>query len=403
MPYTLRNTPARELAKEMVRLRVNRPPITERLTRANTGIRNIYLKSVGTDTTRKEIEEADVAEQCVNVLKEPINGVTKCWLCGFHIRRMSITETPSNYFWSRFMDEVVCEHVLPVRLAGVITGLYTSSGGYSAIGDDHLLHSVYEYAHIFCNLAKSNMWFITKPNKSTQNFCDLEVNEEKIRYFLDYLLNYRRTPTGRPPYKEYKVEDKLIQLFVDSHESRIFSIENNQPQVVAVNLVQYYISQDYAEPGRTWDEMVRLWKENQFEIIKEKTKRLIEKIKVADSCTEEGVGSLYAASMKALRDLELHGHIPKLIGPSRPIFARSPSIESINRALTTSGRLHPRLFPKIVDRRTLAPITELDILQLAGLDYPQGNILKRVRTGRQRRRRFTTLKKKRGKKSRGKR
>lgn len=400
--YTLRNTKARQVAKEMVRLKVERPAMTERHTEANTGIRNIYLKHLQTDTTREEIEEADVATQCLNVLKPPIDGRTTCWLCGFLVSKMSITPMPSNYFGSSFMDEVVCEHVLPVRLASVMTGLYTEKGGYSGIGDEHLLHSVYEYAHVLCNLAKSNMWFISKPDKTTQNFCDLKVNEEKIKYFLDYLLNYQRSPIGRRPFLPFELDGILRVLIVDRHESRIFYVENNEPHVAFPNLVQYYIFQEFSAPDRSWEDMKKMWKENQFLIIKAKTERLIEKIKAADGCFSGAAGGLYSATMDALRQLEIYGAIPRMIGPSLPIFARSPSIESIRRRASTSGRLHPTLLPTVFEKRRQPLITELNAYHFLGIEPPKQNIVKLARSGKTIRKMYRSSKKKRGRKTKGK-
>lgn len=379
--YTFRNTPARKLAREMIELKAKRPPMVSRLTRANTGLRNIYLKSKDTGFSRTEIEEAGVLEQCEQVILPPIPGTSLCWLCGFPIEGIKLPAPPSNVYWSEYLDSAVCEHVLPVRLSGVITGLYNPYGGVSRVGDEHLLHSVYEYSHHLCNLAKSDSWFLSKPDKTSPSYCDLVINDEKIHSFLEYLYSYTVSPTGRYPVSYVERNGVLESLTVDRHESGIFTLQANKPRRVFDNNVQYYIYQTYRRDDTDTDlnRMKEEWKADHYGLIEEKTKHLIEKIKAADKCGTETQGQLYATTMSALTALEQQGKIERNIGPSRYIFARSPSINSIARNMRTQ-RASSSGFPR--------GITAENVAGLLGIQPTPRNLLQqakeRARTKRRR-------------------
>lgn len=385
--YTFRNTPARKLAREMIELKAKRPPMISRYTRANTGLRNIYLKSKETGSSRKEIEEADVLEQCKQVILPPIPGKSICWLCGFPIEGIKTQGAPANLYWSDYLDSAVCEHVLPVRLAGVITGLYYPHGGMSRVGDEHLLHSVYEYSHHLCNLAKSDSWFLSKPDKTTPSYCDLVINDEKIKFFLEYLYSYTVSPTGRYPVTYLKKNNgSLANFSVDRHESGIFLVQPTHPDRAFDNNVQYYIFQNYRRDTSDIDlnRMKEEWKADQYGLIEEKTRHLIEKIKEADGCGTIEEGKLYKATMSALTVLEQKGKIERNIGPSRYIFARSPSINSIARNIRTS-RAQSSGFPKGISAENIAGIL--------GIVPTPRNLLKQAST-RRRRTRYSREKRK---------
>jgi hypothetical protein len=379
--YTFRNTPARKLAREMMELKARKPPMISRLTRANSGLRNIYLKSKETGSSRNEIEEAGVLEQCEQVILPPLPGKSLCWLCGFPIEGIKIPEAPMNLYWSEYLDSAVCEHVLPVRLAGVITGLYNPYGGVSRVGDEHLLHSVYEYSHHLCNLAKSDSWFLSKPNKYSPSYCDLVINAEKINSFLDYLYSYTVSPTGRYPVTYVETNGLLSGLNVDRHESGIFTIQSNKPKRVFENNVQYYIYQNYRRdnPNPDLNEMKEEWKADHYRIIEEKTSHLIEKIKGADRCGTDEEGKLYAATMSALTVLEQKGKIERNIGPSRYMFARSPSINRIARNMRTQ--------PSMIRKS----ITAENIAELLGIQPTVRNLLQQS-TRKRRRTQYSKLK-----------
>jgi hypothetical protein len=330
--YDFRITKARQRAEEIRKLRESRPPMHLRLTRANTGIRNIYEKSQSTGASRDDIEEADVMEQCEQVILPHTIGKSVCWLCGFLIGGLGHPMPSPNLYYSQFLDSAVCEHVLPVRIASVLTGLYYPHGGISPVGDEHLLHSVYEYAHQLCNLAKSALWFISKPNKETPDYCDLVVNTEKIDSFLEYLANYNIHPKGDPYQKIYE-GSTLTYIDVARHESGIFTIENNEVKQPFWNNVQYYIFLKYRRDTKDFDidRMTKEWMADQREVILQKTKGLIEKIQNADGCGTEHQGSLYSATLRELTSLDRFQRSERIIGPSRPIFRRSPSVEEIGR------------------------------------------------------------------------
>jgi hypothetical protein len=366
--YSFRNTAARKLAREMMELKARRPPMISRLTRANTGIRNIYLKSKETGSSRGEIEEANVLEQCQQVILPPVPGKSLCWLCGFPIEGIRLPEAPGNLYWSEYLDSAVCEHVLPVRLAGVITGLYNPYGGVSRVGNEHLLHSVYEYSHHLCNLAKSDTWFLSKPNKLIASYCDLIVNTEKINSFLDYLFTYTVGPLGRHPVTFVEQDGILKDLLVDRHESGIFTIKENKAKRLFENNVQLYIFEKYRRSKSDFDllRMKEEWKAEQFLLMEEKTKRLIQKIKNADGCGTPEEGKLYSATMSALTTLELKGRIERNVGPSPAFFARSPSINNIARSFRSKKRPHNQNEENTSRSKLLKLVTPGNILGILG-------------------------------------
>ena len=372
--YSFRITKARQRAEEIRKLQESRPPMHLRLTRANTGIRDIYEKSQSTGASRDDIEEANVMEQCEEVILPHTIGKSVCWLCGFLIGGLSYPTPSPNLYYSQFLDSAVCEHVLPVRIASVLTGLYYPHGGITPVGDEHLLHSVYEYAHQLCNLAKSALWFISKPNKETPEYCDLVVNVEKIDLFLEYLANYNIHPKGDPYGKIYE-GSTLTYIDVARHESGIFTIENNEVNQLFWNNVQHYIFLKYRKNANDFDRdrMVEEWKADQRKIIIQKTEGLIQKIKNADGCGTESQGSLYDATMRELTALDRFQRSERIIGPSRPIFRRSPSIEEI-------GRFTPLPYSKQGIMPTITEETVRGILKMPQGKFKYSNWLKMRRT-----------------------
>jgi hypothetical protein len=175
----------------------------------------------------------------------------------------------------------------------------------------------------------------------------------------------------------------LNSLDVDRHESGIFTIQSNKPKRVFDNNVQYYIYQTYRRDNPTPDfnEMKEEWKADQYRIIEKKTSHLIEKIKETDRCGTEEEGKLYAATMSALTVLEQKGKIERNIGPSRYVFARSPSINSIARNMRTQ--------PSTI----LKSITAENIAGVLGIQPTARNLLQQA-TRKRRRTHYSKLKKK---------
>jgi hypothetical protein len=120
------------------------------------------------------------------------------------------------------------------------------------------------------------------------------------------------------------------------------------------------------------------WKQNQYYLIEEKTNHLIQKIKEGDKCNTEEKGKLYAASMSALTTLEQKGKIERNIGPSRYMFARSPSINNIARSMRTK----PSKFSR--------SITAENITGLLGIQRTARNFLQQSK--RRRRNTYSKLK-----------
>ncbi len=313
-PYRFRNTPSRKRSRLNAELRESARPAYERLTRSASLLGNIFKASSESGATRNNLEEEDVPVQCESVLGPVVPGKTLCWLCGFPIQGLA-SLLPANYKYSEYLDSSVCEHVLPVRLAKIVTGLYVREFT-GPIDNANILHSVYEYAHPFCNMAKSHKYFISKPNTATQNWCDLVVNEAKIENFLKNLYIHVRSPKHpRRPF--YETPDGKGR--VDRNESGIFQVvESNRPQKKFKNNVECYVK-NYLNGNKD------LWIRQQFLRIREKCQSMVDRLKERDGCGTGAPGVLFSQSMQALNEISRYGRVLPRLGPIRPTLARTSS------------------------------------------------------------------------------
>ena len=175
--------------------------------------------------TRGHFEKEDVTRQCSSVLGgiplktietmdkatfesdfEPDGqgGAPFCWLCGFRVFGL----LNKNYLQGGqsgvrqinvikpMLDKATCEHVLPIKVAIGFSQLYQRTVLSRVAGnqDDYFrrMHTEYEYSHNYCNFVKNDTYFISLPEGST-NFCNLKINENKIRECLDEIIDGRRT------------------------------------------------------------------------------------------------------------------------------------------------------------------------------------------------------------------
>jgi len=305
--YSFRNTESRKRSRENAGLRASAPHVRERLPRSSSMLRSMYATSQASGATRKNIEVKSVQDQCDAILGPAFPG-TLCWLCGFPIQGLR-TRVPENYIYSRFLDSPVCEHVLPVRLAKIITGLYNPNA-LGPVENSEILHSVYEYAHHLCNLAKLDEYFISKPLDSGENWCGLVVNEEKIRVYLNNLYRYVRRPL--PPQRPIK------NGVVDRHESGIFESTASEYQRRFDNNVQYYVA-------HTFGGDVERWKLRQFTRIRDKCQSMVNRLKERDGCETNAPGSYYRASLNALNEITRYGRVLPRFGPKPLLVTRTPS------------------------------------------------------------------------------
>jgi hypothetical protein len=305
--YSFRNTASRKRSRENAALRASAPHVRERLGRSSSMLRSMYAASQASGATRKNIEEESVQAQCDAILGPAFPG-TLCWLCGFPIQGLR-ERVPETYIYSVYLDSPVCEHVLPVRLAKIITGLYNPYA-LGPVENTEILHSVYEYAHHLCNMAKSDEYFISKPLDSGDNWCGLVVNEEKIRVYLNNLYRYIRSPL--PPQRP------IHKGVVDRHESGIFESTVSGYQRRYDNNVQVYVNDAFGTN-------VERWKSEQFARIREKCQSMVNRLKERDGCETNSPGNYYRASLNALDEITRHGRVLPRFGPKSAIVARTPS------------------------------------------------------------------------------
>lgn len=335
----LRNTASRKRRREVVNLRAKVPFLkTIPFRRSASPLTSLMKESLKTGIMRTNIEDESVPIQCEKVIFPPTEK-TKCWLCGFPILGMNTFLKDKGYLYSAFLDSAVCEHVLPVRLAYFLTGLQTDYGLGGIYGDDMLLHTEYEYAHHYCNVVKSNQHFITKRDEN-ENWCGVDVNEEKIDAFLTNVYGGYRSSLGDPI-------DRVTGE-VNRHESGIFQMNTEKGKVERVfnNIVQCYVA-------NALEGDFEKWKTAQKAKMIRKCEGLIKVIKSKDGCDTETPGILYQNAMRRLNNIRRYGKIMPQYGPQPHTVARMSSFQLNN---TNLGNLNEA--PTFVPLNAIAEANE---------------------------------------------
>lgn len=230
------------------------------------------LKEFTAHDTRNLYERHSVPFQCEVVLG-PVGKSRTCWLCGFPIAHLtSLKDAEGNRIFqmpfvsgeeNTMMDRGVCEHVLPVKLGhGILELLYlTKDPTY-----EKLLHTEYEYAHNFCNMYKSDEYFVTLPEDST-NFCDLAIKEEVLDEVLRRIFYTRRGSKG----------SKQSSLVTARHKGQVLEFPNPvQAYCFSTNTAEFL-----ADPDKFYREK---WFPKTKAMILEKMNRVISYVKEADNC-----------------------------------------------------------------------------------------------------------------------
>jgi hypothetical protein len=230
------------------------------------------LKEFTAHDTRNLYEKHSVPFQCEVVLG-PVGKNRTCWLCGFPIAHLtSLKDAAGNRIFqmpivggqeNTVMDRGVCEHVLPVKLGhGILELLYlTKDPTY-----EKLLHTEYEYAHNFCNMYKSDEYFVTLPEDST-NFCDLDIKEEVLDEVLRRIFYTRRGSKG----------SKQSSLVTARHKGQVLEFPNPvQAYCFSTNTAEFL-----ADPDKFYREK---WFPKTKAMILEKMNRVIAYVKEADNC-----------------------------------------------------------------------------------------------------------------------
>jgi len=176
---------------------------------------------------RKYKEPITPTGQCNAVIgKFNPKEMTLCWLCGFPIDKLN--EILPNNSYSQFLNQNVCEHVLPINIAYAVTGLVGLTEGNNQI----LLYPEYENAHHYCNYVKNDIHFLTLGYNETNSFCSLKVNSQKVFDFLFMLYGGIRKAKSDPKHNSviqtnvYNY-DNLVQYYVNNNRWQIKDIFGN--------------------------------------------------------------------------------------------------------------------------------------------------------------------------------
>ena len=282
--------------------------------------------------TRSKYNKHNVSFQCEVVLG-PVKGTVRtCWLCGFPIQHLTLLrderDTPVFTVPSPMLDRATCDHVLPVKLAHAILELLyiTKDPAHS-----ELLHTEYEYAHNFCNIYKSDEYFVTLPLRS-RNLCNLRIKHAIIYEVLRRNFYKQRGDPNSSQYSGIKTT-------------------YNGAEITFPNLIQAYCFTSDPEAFLENKDLFfrQRWFPSVKQMIVQKIQNLIVYIKAADKCGTPESGVFYKNVPSRL--LEGKPNVPKgFKGPSLHRLEgatanrargiqRRPSFESILEALPAENRV----------------------------------------------------------------
>jgi hypothetical protein len=282
--------------------------------------------------TRNKYNKHAVTFQCEAVLG-PVKGTPRtCWLCGFPIQHLTLLRDKMNKpvfsIKSPMLDKATCDHVLPVKLAhAILELLYITEDPTNSA----LLHTEYEYAHNFCNIYKSDEYFVSLPLGS-RNLCSLEIKHDILNQILRRIFYKQR---GDPNSSQY---------------SGVKTVYKGQ-EITFPNIVQAYCFT--SDPEAFLEDPNRFFRQRWFpsakEMITRKIENLIRYVKATDGCAKEEPGLFFKNIPTRL--LEGRVNLPKgfkgpaihrLKGaPARRVagIQRSPSFENILAATPIEKRI----------------------------------------------------------------
>lgn len=313
----------------------------------------LALQSFTEHNTRSKYNKHDVPFQCEVVLGPIKETVRTCWLCGFPIQHLTLLrdETRKLIFSvaTPMLDRATCDHVLPVKLAHAILELLyiTEDPAHS-----ELLHTEYEYAHNFCNIYKSDEYFVTLP-KGSRNLCNLRVKYDILNQVLRRIFYTQRGDPNSAQYSGVKT--------IYKGEERTFP-----------NIVQAYCFT--SDPEAFLADKDKFYRQRWFPSVKrmiiQKILRLIDYVKAADGCSTPSEGTFYKNVPTRL--LEGRPNVPKgFKGPSvgrlkgevaarAESLRRHPSFENILELIPEERRIIPFSAPPynryFVDKKQLGPL-----------------------------------------------
>ena len=319
--------------------------------------RNLSLSSsITPNVPRGKISTIANEVQCQTMIG-PFNKGDLCWLCGFPIGVIKENENVQHV--NEYMDSNVCEHVIPIHLASVLTGIVDSDlrqRGETTILEERLLHSEYEYAHHYCNYVKNDFSFLSIPYGTNQtmhltndknqqqflldNLCNIQVNNARILAFLSklYFTWYGTPQTGAHTTNQYdssilttdsSVFPNPVQFHVynGTPSSQLVKVENGEISYLSGNGNNIIL---YTRPFNETDvnSTFQTWYFNQYAKIMEKMIRVVRYIKEADDC--ENKDNSKGRLLRRIRAI-LSNQTPPPLAPNLPVVpltARTASFQS---------------------------------------------------------------------------
>jgi hypothetical protein len=192
------------------------------------------------------------------------------------------------------LDKATCDHVLPVKLAhAILELLYITEEPVNPA----LLHTEYEYAHNFCNIYKSDEYFVSLPLGS-RDLCGLEIKHDILDRILKRIFyKVRGTPES-------------------SQFSGVTTVYNGRT-IFFPNIVQAYCFT--SDPEGFLASKRRFFEERWFPSVKamivRKIENIIQYVREADGCFTPEPGTLFKGAPNRL--LAGRENLPKgFKGPS---------------------------------------------------------------------------------------
>lgn len=262
----------------------------------------LALESYTEHHSRAKYNKHNVSFQCEVVLGPTKGTVRTCWLCGFPIQHLTLLRDelskPVFSIATPMLDRATCDHVLPVKLAhAILELLYITQ---DPVHSD-LLHTEYEYAHNFCNIYKSDEYFVTLP-KGSRDLCNLKVKYDIVNQILRRIFYTQRGDQNSTQYSGVKTTYK-------------------GEEITFPNIVQAYCFT--SDPEGFLKDKDRFYRQRWFpsmkRLILQKIENLIRYIKTADGCGTPSPGTFY----KNVPTRLLEGR------PALPFGMKGPSVERL--------------------------------------------------------------------------
>ena len=213
----------------------------------------------GADTTckqaRKFWEPSSPTTQCNNVfITGPFKNGTICYICGMEINKVAAAANESNTDDSDDSDDIdengkdgrnpECEHILPIGLAIIYLGLYSTSFKEREWYNKDILKYEYAWAHRTCNQIKSDESFITVDKDNTA----FDVNNINLKKFLGRIWTTTRNDSQKFKEVLHNAYGYNEKMFITNRMNSLNSQDDQTPSLKKFKDITVFLNK-IAAPG----------------------------------------------------------------------------------------------------------------------------------------------------------